>query len=210
MKVVIFGASGKTGLVLVQQALEKGFEVIAFIRRPESITQKHPKFKIIVGNLNEGAKLKEAIAGADACISTLGGSSLTKRSIAITSGIQDIIQIAEEAGVKRFIYLSSWGAGESKKYMNIVARKLIADFFLRVPLADHNENEQNISKSKLDWTILRPGSLTDGEITDHLHFSDENIKLKGNPSISRKSLASFIIKQIEDTSYINKAVWIHQ
>ena len=53
MKVVIFGANGKTGILLVEQALAKGYEVVAYIRRAETIRIENPKLKIVVGNLNE-------------------------------------------------------------------------------------------------------------------------------------------------------------
>ena len=103
MKIVIFGANGKTGILLVEQALAKGYQVVAYIRRPESIVIDNPKLKIIIGNLNEPLKMKDAITGTDACISTLGGGSLTKHSLEIMNGIKNIISIMEIAKVHRFI-----------------------------------------------------------------------------------------------------------
>jgi len=66
MKITIFGASGKTGSLLTDQALAAGYEVTAYVRTPGSIKQEHPKLKVIVGNMNDKLKLKEAISGADA------------------------------------------------------------------------------------------------------------------------------------------------
>jgi len=210
MKVVIFGANGKTGILLVEQALANGHQVVAYIRRPESIRIDHPKLKIIIGNLNEPLKMKDAITGADACVSTLGGGSLTKHSFETMNGIKNIISIMEITKVQRFIYLSSLGAGESRFLIPQPLRFLLTKFFLRVPLADHNFNESNIVKSKLDWTLVRPGSLTDGQLTGDLKYGADKTKMKGNSSISRANVASFILQQLTDTTYIKKAVWLYE
>jgi putative NADH-flavin reductase len=208
MKVVIFGANGKTGLLLVEQALAKGHQVVAYVRRPESISIENPKLKIIVGNLNEILKMKDAITGTDACVSTLGSGSLTKHSPETMNGIKNIISIMENAKVHRFIYLSSLGAGESIRLIPQPLRFFLSNVFLRILLADHNSNEKAIMNSKLQWTVIRPGSLTDGQITGNLKYGTDDMKLKKISGISRANVASFIIKQLTDTNYYQKAVWL--
>jgi len=210
MKVVIFGANGKTGILLVEQALAQGHQVIAYVRRPESIKIDNPKLKIVIGNLNEPLKMKDTITGADACISALGGGSLTKHSIETMNGIKNIISIMEIAKVHRFIYLSSLGAGESRFLIPQPLRFFLTRFFLKVPLADHNFNESNIVKSRLDWTLVRPGSLTDGQLTGDLKHGSEISTLKMNSGISRANVAMFMIQQLTDTRYIRKAVWLYE
>jgi len=210
MKVVIFGANGKTGLLLLEQALAKGYQVVAYVRRPESILIENPKLKIVIGNLNEPLKMKDTISGADACISALGGGSLTKHSIEIMNGIKNIISIMEITKVHRLIYLSSLGANESRYLIPQPLRFFLTNIFLRVPLADHNTNESNIMKSKLQWTLVRPGSLTDGQLTGDLRHGTQNSKIKGSVSISRANVASFMIQQLTDTTYQQKAVWLSE
>jgi putative NADH-flavin reductase len=80
---------------------------------------------------------------------------------------------------------------------------------LRVPLADHTTNEQRIAKSKLQWTLVRPAGLTNGPKTGRLKQGKNLSTLKGNPQISRANVASFLIEQLADTSYINTGVWIY-
>jgi len=210
MKVVIFGANGKTGLLLVEQALAKGYQVVAYVRRPESIMIENPKLKIVVGNLNEPLKMKDTISGADACISALGGGSLTKHSIEIINGIKNIISIMEITNVHRLIYLSSLGANESRYLIPQPLRFILTNFLLRVTLADHNNNENNIRKSRLQWTIVRPGGLTNGQLTGDLRHGAENSKIKGSTSISRANVASFMIQQLTNTSYHQRAVWLSE
>jgi len=210
MKIVIFGANGKTGLQLVEQALAKGHQVIAYIRRAGSVLIEDPKLKIVVGNLNETLKMKDAITGCDACLSALGGGSLTKHSPEVMNGIDTIVSIMEKARVHRFIYLSSLGVGESRLYMNPMVRFIVCNLLVRVPMSDHNVNEKRIAKSTLQWTLVRAGSLTDGQLTGYLKHGVEKIKLKGNPSISRANVASFMLQQLTDTKYLQKAVWLFE
>jgi len=99
----------------------------------------------------------------------------------------------EQENVTRFIYMSSIGAGNSKNYMPQPLRFLLADVLLRVPLADHNINEQRITGSKLRWTIVRPGGLTNKGITANLKYGSENTLLKGSTKISRANVAAFIL-----------------
>jgi hypothetical protein len=111
--------------------------------------------------------------------------------------------------VKGFIYLSSFGAGDSRKYMPQPIRFLIADLMLLVPLADHNTNESRITKSQLKWTIVRPGGLTNGAKTGNFNYGFEETKLKGNVRISRSNVAVFLLNQVTNSDFVNKCVWLH-
>ena len=210
MKIVVFGASGKTGSLLVHEALTSGHNVIAYVRKPESVKSDHPNLKVVAGILNEKDKLKSVISGSDVCISTLGGASLTKHSPEIIEGINNIVSIMEEESVTRFIYLSSFGAGDSRKYMPQPIRFLIADIMLTVPLADHNTNESRITKSQLNWTIVRPGGLTNGAKTDNLKHGCEMTQVKGSIIISRANVAAFLLDQVSNNDYSNKSVWLYE
>jgi uncharacterized protein YbjT (DUF2867 family) len=210
MKVVVFGASGKTGSLLVQQALNTGHEITAYVRTPESIKHRHPKLRVIEGKLNEMDKLKEAITGADACISLLGGGSALKRSKEFVEGINNIVTTMEQEEVPRFIYMSSIGAGDSRLILSTFIRFLIVNIMLRIPLADHNANEKHIKASKLSWTIVRPAALTNGFITGNLKYGTKAVHMKGNRTISRGNVATFLLKQLSLKMYIKKAVWLYE
>jgi putative NADH-flavin reductase len=210
MKVVVFGASGKTGILITEEALASGYEVIAYARNRESVKLVHSNLRIVEGQLNEKDKLKSVIAGADACISALGGASLTKHSFEFMQGIGNIISAMEEEKVKRLIYLSSLGVGDSRYFIPQPIRFFIIDLMLRVPMADHNTNEGRITKSRLDWTIIRPGGLTNGAKTGNLKHGSESPKLKGSSSISRSNVAAFMLNQLTNSQYVNKSVWLYE
>ena len=208
MNITIFGASGRTGQQLVSQALDRGHQVTAYVRRPEALTIQHPGLRVITGTLEEKDKLREAILCADACLSALGGNSLRKRSATFTNGMEQMVTLMEQEGVLRFIYLSSVGAGESRSFLPQPFRFFIVDVMLRIPLADHHANEQRIAKSRLKWTVVRPGSLGNGPKTGNIIHGSEKTVFNSNTSISRADVASFMLDQLKETTYVNKAVWL--
>ncbi len=210
MKIVVFGANGRTGLNIVKQALEKGHSVVGFVRKPGSLTIDHPNLKIAVGNLDEKLKLADIISGTDACICALGGDSLRKNSAVFTKGVSNIVDIMEQEKVNRLIYISSIGVDESQYMIPQPMRFFITRFLLKVPIAEHSINEEKINHSSLKWTIVRPAGLIDGPILKAVKSGTETVKLKGNPTIARANVAAFILSQLENKTYVNKNVWIYE
>lgn len=210
MEITLFGASGKTGQILIQQALELGHAVNAYVRRKESIQINHDKLTVIEGQLSDLESIKKAISGVDLCISTLGCGSLRKRNPEVCKGIENIITAMKSEGVHKIIYMSSLGANESKAYMPQPIRFFICDLVLRVPLADHNQNETYIRNSGVKYTLVRPGGLTDVALTGIYKASDEAINIKGQTQISRANVAHFILKEAQENNFENKAVWMFE
>ena len=116
----------------------------------------------------------------------------------------------EQAKVHRFIYLSSIGAGESRFLMSKMARFFIVNLFLRVPLADHNANEERIAGSNLQWTVIRPGRLNDEPKTDEINHGTDIIPMGGNRSISRANVAAFILNQLGNERSFDKYIWLYE
>ena len=104
--------------------------------------------------------------------------------------------------------MSSIGVGESRKMIPFLIRFFISTLLFRIPFADHHENEQRIMNSDLEWTVVRPGSLTDGNLTKKFRVGSDLTKLKGNLSISRANVAWFIVNELVVKNYTNKAVWL--
>jgi len=107
MKVVIFGGAGGTGRVVVEQALEKGYEVTAFDRHPQALTIQHPKLSIVQGDIFDPAQVEAAIVGQDVVICVLG----VKPGVTIpvcSKGTENIVAAMQKVGVKRFICQSAY------------------------------------------------------------------------------------------------------
>jgi putative NADH-flavin reductase len=203
MKLIIFGSTGDTGRQVVTQALEQGHEVTAFARSPEKLDQKHEKLQVEKGNVLDFASVERAIQGQDVVLCTLGLPPMDKSNLR-ANGTKNIIRAMEKTGVKRLICQSSDGVGESRDTLPFLMKYLIVPFMLRRAFADHEIQENYIKESQLDWIIVRPVALTDGEHTgsyQHGYTADtKTVKFK----ISRADTADFMLKQLADNNYLHK------
>jgi putative NADH-flavin reductase len=203
MKLIIFGSTGSTGRQVVTQALEQGHDVTAFARSPEKLDQKHEKLQVIKGNVLDFSSVERVIQGQDVVLCTLGLPPMDKSNLR-ANGTKNIIRAMEKTGVKRFICQSSDGVGDSRDTLPFLMKYLIVPFMLRRAFADHEIQENYIKESQLDWIIVRPVALTDGEHTgsyQHGYTADnKTVTFK----ISRADTADFMLKQLADNNYLHK------
>jgi uncharacterized protein YbjT (DUF2867 family) len=87
MKLTIFGGTGGTGRLLIQQALAAGNQVVAFVRNPSKLGITHEHLTVVQGELADPALIERAVSGADAIISVLGPRG-DSRSRPITQGMR--------------------------------------------------------------------------------------------------------------------------
>jgi len=202
MKLVIFGATGSIGRLLVKQALEQRHTVTAFTRNPAKIDLQHPNLKVVQGDVLDSAAVEQAVQDQDAVLCVLGsGRKGTLRS----EGTRQIIQAMEKVGVRRLICQTTLGAGESWKNLNFLWKYIMFGALLREAFADHEKQESYVQQSQLDWTIVRPGAFVDGDRTGRYQHgfpsTDKTTKLK----ISRADVADFLLQQLTSDLYLYKA-----
>jgi len=202
MKLVVFGATGGTGQQVVTQALAQGHTVTAFVRRPEAVTTQHANLSIAQGDIIDAAAVAAAVAGHDVVLSALG----TRGGPAVLpEGTRNILEAMRTQGVRRSLWVSSFGAGDSLKQMGWLAQNLIVKGFLRQAIQEKNAQEKIIMASAGDWIIARPGGLTDGPLTGTYRVTGPGDKV-GRPSISRADVADFLLKNLMADQYVCKAV----
>ena len=206
MKIIVFGATGSVGEKIVNQALEKGYSVTAFVRNPEKLTSNsHPNSNIFQGDVLKLADVKEAVKNQDVVLCALGDGKIGKIR---AEGTKQIITALKDSTTNRFICQSTIGAGNSYTNLNFIWKYVMFGFLLKKVLPDHNLQEKYIMESDLDYTIVRPSALTDGEIsTNYQENFDETVK-KLSLKISRPDVANFMIQQIDSKKYLKKAVSI--
>lgn len=203
MNILIFGASGHVGRELVQQALERGDCVTAFVRDPAKFEVKDSNLKVMPGNVVDYASVERAVRNQDAVICALGSSTPRKRDPTLVDGVRNIIQAMEQAGVKRFIYLSFIAVRESRGDLGPVVHYVVAPLLHNV-ISDHEEKENLIKQSQLDWIIVRAPRLTSGAHTS-AYRSGEHIKARSLIlTLSRADLADFILKQLTANTFVRK------
>ena len=205
MKIVIFGAAGATGRIVVERALEQGYEVTAFDRHTAPLTIQHPKLHLVQGDIFNSAQVEAVISGQDVVISVLG----VRPGVTIpvcSEGTKNIIAAMEKLGVKRFISQSAFAvAALDGEWREVPYLPFILPFFPKVKamFVDKVVQEQEILHSDLDWIIVRPAKLTDGPCKGEYKVHDP-LLIGPRAKISRSDVADFLLKQVNDDTYLHK------
>lgn len=211
MKVLVFGSTGATGKQIIKQALELGHHVTAFARKPSELIIKHKNLTIVKGDILKYDTIEKAAQFHDAVISALGIRTLKKNSI-MSEGTQNIINAMQKQNVKRFICISSIGVGNSKEQqssLGFLYNRILIPYMMQNMFGDKELQERIIQKSNLNWTIVRPAILTNGEKTGKFKafgHNDKNYK----PKISRADVAGFILDILDNNKYINECVSVSE
>jgi putative NADH-flavin reductase len=203
MKIALFGATGKTGLHLLQQALDAGHEVTVLVRTPSKLSVQHPLLRVIQGDVQQADSVEEAIRGAQVVISTLGPSS-NRPQFAISKGMGHILQAMSQHGVRRLIISAGAGVRDPKDRPNLVDRFFGA--VLRIVsknvVADMEQAVALVRQSSLDWTIVRVPMLTDQPPQGTLKVGYVG---DTTPRIARADMAAFMLRQASEAQFIRQA-----
>ena len=202
MKLFVLGATGKTGGVLVAQAVARGHSVTTFGRSPFSGGDK-AKVLSMEGNPMNEAELAEALPGNDAVLSVLGTRGLGATSVLVDSSRATIAAMSQ-AGVRRLVILSSALLDSHIGLINrIVSRTILRHFS-----SDQRAMEKVVTESNLDWTVLRPPRMTDsapdGQSTAMLGDPPDSSGM----TITKEEVARVILDTVENRRYVRKLVHI--
>jgi len=195
-KILVFGATGGTGREVVQQALERGYEVTAVARNPSAFSIRHPFLYVVYGDVLDPSTLE--LAGMDAVISCLGTNGSLKPTTLYSEGVSHIMSAMERAGVRRLVCISA-GALYTNKEMGLFIRFVagaVLQRILRRLYKDMRIMEKMVERSNLDWTIVRPPRLTDRRLTRRYRIG-VNRHLKRPFRIGRADLAHYMLDSID-------------
>lgn len=202
MKIIVFGATGGTGMEIVRQALEAGHQVTAFVRNPARMTLTHPNLHLAQGDVMDAAAVERSIAGQDAVLSALGPSRPPVPGMMETAA-RNILAGMKKHGVRRLI--STTGAGvrdpqDQPKFSDHLMKALLSLLAGKV-LQDSSANVAVLRASDVDWTIVRYPRLMDGA-----HTGKYRVGYVGKDSgsqISRADGADFVLKELAEGKYIH-------
>ena len=203
MKVLVLGASGKTGGLVVERALAKGHEVSVLIRDPAKY--KMSGVHEVVGDAMSAADVAKAMLGHDAVIDTIGGTKPYKKQVLERTVMRNIVEAARAEGRVRVIVVSALGVGESRAQSPWWYRELLLRTFLRGSTADKEAMEQLLRGSGLPYVIARPPILKDDAATG-------SVKVIGPGEIghtmTRADLAGFLVEQLTEDESLGTAVTV--
>lgn len=202
---LLLGATGATGRLLLGQALEQGYGVTALVRDPSKLTKEHAQVSVVTGDATDAAVVDAALEGAEAVLCALGTRS--PRSLVscdlMRATMHALVPTMERRGVRRVIVLSALGVGQSADHAPPALRFAFRTVFHQVGM-DKAAAEEYLRASDLDWTVVYPPSLTDGRRTGS-YRSGEELDLKGVPKIARADVADFMLSQLGEATYTRKS-----
>lgn len=204
MRILVVGASGRTGAHVVEQALGHGHEVTAFARDPAGLAVTSKRLRVRGGDVLDPAALASAVEGQDAVVSVLAARKGQPASL-YTHGTANLVRAMTVRGVERLVVASAAGLGGHVRELPLAYRALLLLPRLRADYAAMELMEGDVMLSDLQWTIVRSAVLTNRPRTGHYRVVEGPV-VPGGLSISRADLAGFLLKVAESTRYVRRIV----
>ncbi|MFY0615588.1 MAG: SDR family oxidoreductase [Hyphomicrobiaceae bacterium] len=205
-RVLVIGASKGIGREVVHQALDAGYSVRAMARNADALQLSVENLEKFSGDARDVGDVQAALANVDVVVQALGIplnlDMFTKPVTLFSEATKVLVPAMEAAGVERLICVTGYGAGDSRQSINCLQR-LPFKLLLANAYDDKSIQEDLITQSKLDWTIVRPGVLTNQGKSGTYKVLSESRKWR-NGIISRADVADFIVAQIDRNTMSRK------
>ncbi len=206
MKLAIFGATGRTGRPLLEQALSQGHEVAVLVRDPSKLSTRSERLRVVQGDLLDSQKVEEVVAGTEAVLSVIGRTKGSPPDL-MTNATKNILDAMRKHGVRRLISLTGAGVPDPNDQPKLVDNLFRAVF--KLPIGGMKETMHDalghvelIKASDLDWVIVRGPRLVEEPRTGQYRVGyvgkDSGIKL------GRADLAEFMLNQLTEDKYLHK------
>ncbi|MYV97585.1 SDR family oxidoreductase [Streptomyces sp. SID3343] len=207
--VIVFGANGRSGRLIVREALNLGHDVTAAVREPARWqpptaegTPGQGKPNVVRADVRDADSVRSAVEGHDIVISAIGPSGRHAHRL-YSDAARALVSGMEGAGVTRLIAITSGGVHHRDPnfpwwYRNLVsslARELYDDMRLM---------EAIVRESGVDWTFVRPARLQDEPPTDNYRVLDAS-NPKGGRKVTRTDLARFIARELDEHRWSHAA-----
>lgn len=204
MKVLIIGAAGKTGSIVVERAVAAGHVVTAFVR--DAATYSPPEnVRVVAGDATDQASVDEAMAGQDAVIDTIGGKVPYRKTTLERSVAGAVVAAMKANGAKRVIVISAFGVGDSADQVSWFVEHVIVPTWLRGSTEDKAATEAVVRASGIAFIIVRPAVLVDDVATGNVKvFQGYDTAHK----ITRADVAQFCVDQLTSDEHVGGAVTI--
>lgn len=208
MKILVLGATGRTGKLLVEEAIKQGFNVNVLVRDENKLAVQSPAISVYVGSAVNPGDLLKAMQGCDAVLSTLNISrtfdfpwaTLRTPKDFLSASMKNIIGIAEQSKIEHIIVTTAWGVNETKKDIPLWFYWLIRHSNIGYAYRDHELQEGLLKNSTLNYTIVRPAGLTNSLKSKDIIVSFDNYPKPGL-TISRKNVALFMLNTLKNNLY---------
>lgn len=203
MNILIVGATRGIGRQLLEQALTSGHNVTALVRDPRRLALQHERLRVVRGDILDSDSVARAMAGQDAVCCAIGIKLPWPPVTVFSEGTRNLLQAMNKTGVRRLICVTGIGAGDSRGHGGFLYDYLILPVLFRTVYADKDRQESLIKASDVDWTIVRPGFLTNGPLTKNYRMLTDMTGVTAG-RISRADVAHFFLQELESRQYLRQ------
>lgn len=206
--VLVIGASQGVGRETVKALLAAGHDVTAFARRASRLAITDPRLRKIDGDALDADTIRGALAGQDVVVEALGVAfsldMVLKGTTLFSRATRILVDAMKAHGPRRLIAVTGIGAGETRGHLGFLYDGVMFPLILKRVYDDKDIQEQMIKASSLDWTIVRPGILTDRAASGQYRAITEPRDWRAAP-IPRADVGHFIVDEIENPRYLGQA-----
>jgi len=199
MKVIVIGATGHTSKLLIKKTLDKGHKVTAFDRTPHGVGMTYPNLELIKGDVYNLESIDNAIKEDHDVVICMLNVNSNKPTHLLSDGVTNLVSVMKRKKVKKIICLSS--AGIMGNEMGFFFQKIVAPLLLNNVFDDRRRQLNILENSDLDYVLVRATQIVDKPYRGDYKVSLEKAE---KPRITRGDLCEFIIKQIDDNTYLRK------
>lgn len=204
LKILVLGATGATGRLIVSQAVARGHDVAVLVRSAEKASNLTGA-KLIIGDARDERALCQALKGRDAVISALGTAASPFREVTLLStATRALVNAMKAEQVSRLVCITGMGAGDSAGHGGFVLDNLIFPLLLRKVYADKNRQEAIVRDSGLDWVLVRPSILNDKSGRGSVRALTDLSGFHGG-TIAREDVASFVLDQVGGDAWLRRS-----
>jgi uncharacterized protein YbjT (DUF2867 family) len=211
MRILILGATGRTGKLLLEEAVKHGYDINVLVRYESKLKINSASIKVYRGTPENNEELTAATQGCEAILSTLNISRTSDFPWAplrtpkdfLSASMKNIIEAALQLNIKRIIITTAWGVSETKKNIPFWFRWLIDHSNIGYTYRDHELQEDLLKNSGLNYTVVRPVGLTDSLNKKEVMVSINNLP-KPRLTISRQNVARFMTKVLQYELYFKQ------
>ena len=208
MKVVVFGATGRTGRLLVEGALARGHDVTAFVRAPDKLGALRDRVRVVQGDILDGGAVSDAVDGQEAALVALAAGTNKAAEQVTAQGTLNVVRSMQRYRVRRLVVLSAGGTQPGRDPdLPWFFERVVKPLFLKGVLADLRRMEISVRQSELDWTVVRTAQLVDGPARGG-YRAEPGYSLAGGTKIARADVAAYMLEELERRDNIAHALAI--
>jgi putative NADH-flavin reductase len=205
LKILVIGGTSGIGRETAQLALERGHTVTVFARHPPAKPQPHERLRYLQGDVTDPNAVNAAVAGEDVIVLTISAAPSRGPVSVFSSGTRNVLDAMRAANIMRLIAVTGIGAGDSRGHGGFFYDHVVMPLLLQQVYQDKDRQEALIRGTTANWTIVRPGFLTNAGAAGRYQVV-RNLAGVRSGSVARADVARFIIASAESSLFLRDTV----